>query len=453
MSKQVALICKGFKSLEGSNDLKYLDNSVKEIATVLDSYWSVEEPYIVSDSGALKRKIENLGEDFDEFLFYYVGHGIVENDKFYIVGSDNDRINLKDILLLTEQWNKKVTIVLDACYSGQFINEWDNKIKYEIFTASDTKVAYEDPTYEMAFFTYNFCRAIQKNNQYEELSVENIYDEINDIVATRQKCTHHRVKSYGYTSNVISRCHKVYSISKDLNEPTAQVKSSPLNQIFLIFNEDNTSTRKYHVEVYIQYEDEFESNLIEFTFTNIYDEDEQEKFIKLLVDEFEDSITIHFIIAPELFLMNFKQWKYNGNELVKRYHILLHNKDRYNSKSRKYKNMIESWQVLFEAQKDNKLSDALLVTSDDSTTFDTRLDKMGVCFKQSLSNCEVISNTLDMAKVGVWQCEEGILTEYHTWVDGNLCLKELNETSRQCDHVALLWDDMSLLEKLKGRKL
>jgi len=79
MSKQIALICKGFKSLKGSNDLKYLDNSVNELTSVLGRYWKVEEPYTVTDTGALKSKIESFTEDVDEFLFYYVGHGIVEN--------------------------------------------------------------------------------------------------------------------------------------------------------------------------------------------------------------------------------------------------------------------------------------------------------------------------------------------------------------------------------------
>jgi len=452
MSKQVALICQGFKSLQGSNDLKYLENSVQEITRVLDGYWTVEEPYLVSDTGALKSKIENFGDDFDEFLFYYVGHGVVKNGKFYIVGSQNDSIDLKDILLLTEKWNKKVSIVLDACHSGHFINEWSNKIKYEIFTSSDTRVAYEDPNYEMAFFTYHFCRAITKNNQHAELSLEHVYDEINDIVVTRQKCTHHRVKSYGCTSNVISRCHKIHSILQGLSEPSQISKPSKLNQIFLIFNEDNIATNTYHVEGHIQYQDEFQNDLIEFTFTNIYNELEQEAFIQKLVDEFEHSITIHLIVPTELFLMNFKQWKYRGNELVKRYHILLHSKDRYNSKSWKYKNMIDNWQLLFDAHKDNKLSEALLITDNHTTAFDTRLEKIGVCFKQLLSNCEAINNTLDMAQVGIWQCEESALAKYHTWIDGNLCLKELNKASRQCDHVALLWDEMSLLENLKNRK-
>ena len=225
-----------------------------------------------------------------------------------------------------------------------------------------------------------------------------------------------------------------------------------LNQIFLIFNQDNTISNQYEVIGHIQYENEFENELIEFTFKNIYDEVEQELFIQKLVDEFDDSITIHFIIPPELFLLNFKQWKYRGNELVKRYHILLHSKDRYNSKSRKYGNMIESWKILFDRHKNNKLIQSLLVTDDNSIKFDTRLDKMGICFKQELSSYEVLHNTLDMAKVGLWQCKDGVMKDYHNWIDGSLCLQDLNEASRKCDHVALLWDDMSLLEKLKKRK-
>jgi hypothetical protein len=236
--------------------------------------------------------------------------------------------------------------------------------------------------------------------------------------------------------------------------PMQSKKETPssINQIFLIFNQDNTTDNQYEVIGHIQAEDEFENELIEFTFTNIYDEVEQELFIQNLVDEFDDSITIHFIIPPELFLVNFKQWRYRGNSLVNRYHILLHNKERYNSKSRKYKSMIDSWQVLFNRQKEKRLSEALLITNDSHIQFDTRLDKMGVCFKQSCLSYEVVNNTLDMAKVGLWQCDDGVIEDYHRWVEGSLCLKELNQASRKCDHIALLWDDMSLLEELKRRK-
>ena len=243
----------------------------------------------------------------------------------------------------------------------------------------------------------------------------------------------------------------ISKILETLSDVEINETASPIDQIFLIFNQENSATSQYSVIGYIQSEDEFESELIEFIFKNIYDEIEQEMFIKKLVDEFESDVTIHFIIPTELFLVNFKQWKYRDNELIKRYHILLHNKDRFSSKIRKYKNMIEQWKVLFDTKKENHLNDALLVTHDNDMKFDTRLGKMGVCFKQSLLSHEVINSTLDMAKVGLWQYQDGTALEYQTWVDSDICLKDLESKSRECDHIALLWDDMKLLEELKRR--
>ena len=91
------------------------------------------------------------------------------------------------------------------------------------------------------------------------------------------------------------------------------------------------------------------------------------------------------------------------------------------------------------------------MTNDNSARFDTRLGKIGVCFKQSISNHEIVNNMVDMAKVGLWQYKDGILSDYCEWVEDNICLKDLNHQSRNCDYMALLWDDMSLLEELKRR--
>jgi len=450
MSKKVALICRGYKSLAGSDDLNYLENGVNEVYSSLSSYWEIKEPHVLTDSGDLKREIEGIGE-VDEFLFYYIGHGKVESNRFYIVGENNDTINLKDILQLTEKWSTKVTIVLDACSSGEFINQWENKIPYEILTSTDRGYAYEEPTYEMSFFTYHFCRAINKNRLHFELTLENIFDEIHDILITKQRCFHHKIKSYGnQDSNVIASSSIASKIASTLPEPTSKEPSS-INKIFLIFNQSNSSSSKYSVVGYIHFEDEFESDLIEFEFQNIYNKVEQQNFIQLLDDEVDSNATLHFIIPSELFLLNFKQWKYNGNTLVNRYHILLHNQDRFGSKFRKYRSMIKDWEVLFKSIKEKELKDALIVTEDNDVRFDTRLGKIGVCFKQALVKYEIINSTLDMAKVGLWQYKEGTVSEYHSWVDGNVSLEELNPKSRECDHMALLWDDMRLLEELKRR--
>jgi len=450
MSK-IALICRGYKSLAGSDDLKYLDHGVDELCTILDSYWNVQQPHILSDTGALKKEIDKIGEAFDEFLFYYIGHGKVENHEFYIVGEDNDRINLKDILLLTEKWNKKVTIVLDACHSGQFINQWENKINYEIMTSTDTSYAYEDPVYKMSFFTYHFCKTIRKNQNHVQYCLEDIYEDIHENLATRQKCSHHRVKEFGRTSNIISSNPEITKISDSLDEPNPRKTLTKTNQIFLIFNQDNLSEISYTVTGYIQCEDEFDSETIEFKFENIYDTKEQEAFIKLLVDEFDSDITIHFILPHTLFLVNFKLWEYRGTPLVNRYHILLHNKENYESKIRKYSNMISSWTTLYESIKTDKICNTLLSTDNDER-FDTRLNKMGIYFQHEINCNEKIINALDIAKVGLWQYKDGCIVEFGKWIDKE-SLDRLEEESRNCNHMALVWDDMRLLKDLKEFKI
>lgn len=242
---------------------------------------------------------------------------------------------------------------------------------------------------------------------------------------------------------------KYNEILSDLEE--VEEKNYLVNRIFLIFEEDNISNIKYNVVGHIQADNEFDSESIEFAFQDIYSKEEQESFVEKLVDEFESDVTIHFIIPPKLFLLNFKQWKYRDNELVKRYHLLLHNKDRFDSKIRQYPNMINSWKSLFDKHKDNILDDALIITNDDNTKFDTRLEKIGVCLKQSISKYEIVDQTIDMAKIGIWQYSDGIMANYHAWIESDIYLKELNHKSRECDHMALLWDDMSLLEELKRR--
>jgi len=444
---KVAFILSGL-----ADGLQCLDRNREKVATTLNRYgWITRVDIPFYSQASLSAIIDEYKDkEIDDFIFFYTGHGDASSDEGILTLRLHDGTTIDINTLHREYFSKlninRKAIILDACYSGNFEGrKFHNKTEYLCSSDFDEE-SYEDSSdggLQQSYFSYYFCEALDNLEGMVTL----------EVINEKYLQPHVDIQNSKYISidSKMVIVDKNYMNIKNSLAETIEKEASPLNQIFLIFNEENTST-EYRVEGYIQYEDEFENDLIEFIFTNIYDEDEQEKFIKLLVDEFEDSITIHFIIPPELFLMNFKQWKYNGNELVKRYHILLHNKDRYNSKSRKYKNMIKNWQDLFEAQKNNKLSDALLVTSDDSTTFDTRLGKMGVCFKQSLSNYEVINNTLDMAKVGLWQCKEGVLNDYHTWVEGNLCLKELNETSRKCDHVALLWDDMSLLENLKNRK-
>jgi hypothetical protein len=250
----------------------------------------------------------------------------------------------------------------------------------------------------------------------------------------------------------IDRDKKYSDIENSLPEPEKCELPALVNQIFLIFNEDNLSDVKYEVIGYIQTEDEFESETVEFTFEDINNTIEQENFLEKLIKESElDNVTIHFILPTTLLLMNFKQWKYKGNELVKLYHIVLHNKEIFARKIGRYKPMIEKWNSLFNRLKDTNIKDALMSVSNDTERFDARTDKIGVCFEYLQSSYDVINETLIGAYMGLWQYPEGLLSDYQKWIQSDICLNQLNHKSRRCDNVALLWDDMSLLENLKRR--
>jgi len=275
---------------------------------------------------------------------------------------------------------------------------------------------------------------ICKLNSKDDLVYKNILSYIQDIL------------------NNIDKSKQYSDIENSLSEPEKCKVLSPVNQIFLIFNEDNLSDVKYEVIGYIQTEDEFESETVEFTFEDINNTIEQENFLEKLIKESElDNVSIHFILPSSLLLMNFKQWQYKRNELVKLHHIVLHNKEMFARKISKYKPMIEKWNSLFDTLKDTNITDALMSVNNDTERFDVRTEKIGVCFEYFQSNCDILNETLIGAYMGLWQYPEGLLLDYQAWIQGDVCLSKLNHESRRCDNVALLWDDMSLLENLKRR--
>lgn len=236
-------------------------------------------------------------------------------------------------------------------------------------------------------------------------------------------------------------------------EETTEKNESLINQIFLVFNENNRSENKYEVTGYIQCDNEFENDLIEYAFENINNQDEQEKFLEILIKSAElDKVPIHFIIPSSLFLVNFKQWKYRGNELIKLYDIVLHNQEMFLINISRYKKKIDDWNELFEKLKDNHIATALSSVHSDNERFDTREEKIGVCFKYSPSNYEAIKNITSQVPIGLWQYPQGNKADYQEWTSSGVYLNQLRQSSRNCDHTALLWDDMSMLEKLKRRE-
>jgi hypothetical protein len=230
-------------------------------------------------------------------------------------------------------------------------------------------------------------------------------------------------------------------------------KKKSTNRVFLIFNADDISDKIYNVVGYIEDNNEYESDFLEFTFNDIQDESEQEEFLRLLYEKSQlINIPVHFIIPPELFLVNFKLWKYDGTELIKIYNVLFHNKNKFSMNSRGYSSLINDWNTKFNTFKDKNISNSLLPINGIYDTFDCRIHKIGAYFTYQPEVHENIEKVVRFANIGIWNYSSGDIINYKEWLNGTFNLSNIKEESRNYDHVALLWDDMSLLKDLKNMR-
>lgn len=438
--------------LSGSPDgLKYLDKNREKVASKLKEYnWEVRVATFYSLALLQSYIDEFKNREIEDFIFFYTGHGDSSSSDGILTLKLHDKTPI-DLNTLHNSYFSQLNptrkaIILDACYSGNFEGrKFHDKTEYLCSSDFDEE-SYEDISedgLELSYFSYYFCEAL--DNLEGLVTLERINEQF-----LKPNLDVQNSKYISIDSQMVLIDKKLVDIENSLPE-FISAEPSKTNQIFLIFNQDNLSEISYTVTGYIQCEDEFDSETIEFKFENIYDAQEQESFIKLLVAEFDSDITIHFILPHTLFLVNFKLWEYRGTPLVNRYHILLHNKENYESKIRKYSNMISSWTTLYESIKTDKICNTLLATDNDER-FDTRLNKMGIYFQHDINCHEKIINALDIAKIGLWQYKGGCIVEFGKWIDKE-SLGRLEEQSRNCNHMALVWDDMRLLKDLKEFKI
>lgn len=98
------------------------------------------EKLINEDSTAIKKAVFSFfsrkRRKDDTLLFYYTGHGMKGDDgKFYFVASDTERKFLSATGVpagfvkdrMEESSSKKQVLILDCCYGGAFMREWDRK--------------------------------------------------------------------------------------------------------------------------------------------------------------------------------------------------------------------------------------------------------------------------------------------------------------------------------------
>lgn len=90
-----------------------------EIITSTDASSAITKAQLI-------KEVKELFEDIsDVALFYYAGHGYIQNDYGYINPSDSqkgeDGLSMEDLLeIVNESKAQNKVVILDSCYSGQF---------------------------------------------------------------------------------------------------------------------------------------------------------------------------------------------------------------------------------------------------------------------------------------------------------------------------------------------
>lgn len=123
--------------LIGTQDVPYAKRDAKIMAQYLESLWGIPEEKVIlitnATKGEMQRAINRLSEfaeirDGDaELIFYYSGHGLPSegSDEPYLIPVDVDGSRPEDGLALNwvfeklkEHTSSRVTVFLDACFSG-----------------------------------------------------------------------------------------------------------------------------------------------------------------------------------------------------------------------------------------------------------------------------------------------------------------------------------------------
>lgn len=204
--RRALLVGLGYKSTP--NEISGCLNDVKILAPLLKKNKDESKNFdvkILTDEenwikkSTLKKEIENLfkenSEDMETILFYFSGHGYLNNYGGYLVTNDfeefSEGIEMSYILnVIRHSKAKNKVIILDCCFSGTLgERETDTSSNLDmgvtILTASrNSEVAYAD--YDGGIFTKLLSYALEgeAKNIFGEISASQIYSYIDSSLGS-----------------------------------------------------------------------------------------------------------------------------------------------------------------------------------------------------------------------------------------------------------------------------
>lgn len=201
--KRLAIIL-GSETYRRYPDTDYCYADAELVRQTLENYCDYERENIYYDnlyaSGdsiyALKLNSEieknlNKCDAGDTILFYYAGHGMVYNDKAYLVLPDSDPSNMDntalcidDLRIIFSKDGVGIFWIFDACHSGEgkrsgIINDFNKYILQNSAIATLAACSYDEFSYvykekEQGAFTYYMCKAIRATKANSDIFLEKI---------------------------------------------------------------------------------------------------------------------------------------------------------------------------------------------------------------------------------------------------------------------------------------
>lgn len=202
----IAIIIGVSEYKENIQDLPGSKNDTNAFHNLIQKTEKYDDILVLNDkqsSGKIKTEISHFfekykGENINEFLFYFTGHGDFANDEFYYILSDFDFNKRQQTSLQNSELDnliksinpKLVSKIVDACHSGvnyiKNINVIDTYIKstankfnncYFLFSSLNNQSSFQNKDY--SFFTLSLLNAI-KNSEKTEVRYKDIIDYISD---------------------------------------------------------------------------------------------------------------------------------------------------------------------------------------------------------------------------------------------------------------------------------
>lgn len=192
----------GVSEYETQDNLPGCKNDIEVFEKIIDLSCKYEEKLVIKEntnSSEVKQKVSEFfksniekGNEIEEVLYYYSGHGLYDNDEFYYIFSDFspnklNRTTFKnsEIDELLKSLNPKLTVkIIDACESGvKYVKEIDNHEVKRMF--KETRNKFENCYFMYSSQTTESSYASKELSYFTESLVKSILEHDTDLIRYR----------------------------------------------------------------------------------------------------------------------------------------------------------------------------------------------------------------------------------------------------------------------------